>query len=186
MPTVDGPTKAQPGSLPNELAALVQPAAPAPPGRAEFGDAEDGATRAPGPTARTRGRTPTPADREAARAKHEALTEFRRRLTETLGPFRDDFAGRVLPLLQGQSFYEGNRAVVSELNAVMQLLGMGLRDPKDESVPASATCLAVPGTLGGNVVVRTREGKDREVLSARTSFPDSLVVRVDDAARNSK
>ena len=164
---------------PSSPAPTLQPPAP----DAETGPSELGAINLPPPPATPRRgrRGPTDTKREEARTKQEALAEFRRRLTGSLEAYREEFTASVLPLLQSQSFYEDNKAVVAELNAIMQLLGMSLRDPNDEAVPVSVTCLGVPGTLGGNVVVRTRanEGKPRETLSARTSFPDQLVAQID-------
>lgn len=105
----------------------------------------------------------------------DALGDLRRRVLEAAEPYREEFL-QLLTAARGKSFHESNAAVVTEINALLGLLGLQLRDPEHPDRVAYLRCKQAPGTRGGSFELRAQiEGK-QQTIHSRTSLPDRFTV----------
>lgn len=121
-------------------------------------------------------RTPA-AEAEAARLL-TVLRDLLGRVRASIRSHRGDLL-RALRAIQDQPFFERNAEAVDMVNCLLQLFELQLHDPDDQETAAYLVQADVPGTHGGNIVLRTRQsdGRPRRAISARTRMPNRLVIR---------
>jgi hypothetical protein len=115
----------------------------------------------------------------------EALRELRGRVTRAAEPFREDFLA-LLAAVQGRSFSESNAAAAAEINTLLALLGLQLRDPDNPEQAVYLRCKQAHGTLGGAFEIRSHAGGKQQTIWCRTKLPDRLLVQSDPACQASK
>ena len=115
---------------------------------------------------------------------HE-LQGLRQSLIAKAEPTRDQFQD-LLNRMAGISFGTSNRHVVSLVNSISELLGVGFVDPTDQLT--KAIFVFVPSGAGsGNIVLRKKGAMGKqESISNRTRFPDAVVIRGQNIAEDNK
>jgi hypothetical protein len=109
----------------------------------------------------------------------ELLVGLKRRILETVGPFRDEFR-LLVDAMRGKSFGALNGQVTAELNVLMGLLGLHFADPENPDSALYLRTKQAPGTKGGAIELRA-QGKQKSVYS-RTRMPEELLIVEDGQA----